>query len=104
MTITTSIYYGVCSVAQSCLTLCTPMDYSTPGFPVLHQLLKLALSHVYRVGDAIQPSHLPSSSSPPTFNLSQLIESFLMSNLFTSVGQSIGASASALVLPMNIQD
>ena len=45
------------SVAQSCLTLCDPMDCSTPGFPVHHQLPKFAQTHVYRVGDAIQPSH-----------------------------------------------
>ena len=45
------------SVTQSCLTLCNPMDCSTPGFPVLHRLLELAQTHVHRVGDAIQPSH-----------------------------------------------
>jgi len=45
------------SVAQSCLTLCNPMDCSTPGFPVHHQLLELAQTHVHRVGDAIQSSH-----------------------------------------------
>ena len=59
------------SVAQSCLTLCNPMDSSRPGFPVHHQLLELAQTHVHRVGDAIQPSHPLSSPSPPTFNLSQ---------------------------------
>ena len=46
------------SVAQSCTTLCNPMDSSTPGFPVQHQLLELALPHVHQVGYAIQPSHL----------------------------------------------
>ena len=45
------------SVTQSCPTLCDPMDCCTPGFPVYHQLLKLAQAHVYQVGDAIQPSH-----------------------------------------------
>ena len=45
------------SVTQSCLTLCNPMDCSTPGFSVPHQLLKLAQTHVHRVDDAIQPSH-----------------------------------------------
>ena len=49
------------SVAQSCLTLCNPMDCSTPGFPLLHCLLELAQTHVHRVGDAIQPSHPLSS-------------------------------------------
>ena len=59
------------SVAQSCPTLCDPMDCSTPGLPVHHQLLELAQTHVHWVGDAIQPSHFLSSPSPPTFNLSQ---------------------------------
>ena len=45
------------SVTQSCLTLCSSMDCSTPGFPVHYQLLELAQTHVHRVGDAIQPSH-----------------------------------------------
>ena len=59
------------SVAQSCLTLCEPMDYSTLGFPVHHQLLELAQTHVHWVNDAIQPSHSLSSPYPPAFNLSQ---------------------------------
>ena len=59
------------SVAQSCLTLCDPMDCSTPGFPVHHQLPELAQAHVHGVGNAIQPSHPLSSPSPPAFNLSQ---------------------------------
>ena len=57
--------------AQSFPTLCDPVDCSTPGFPVLHQLLKLVQIHVHRVGDAIQPSHLLSSPFPPAFNLCQ---------------------------------
>ena len=60
-----------CSVAQSCPTLCDPMDYSTPGFPVHHQPPEPTQTHVHRVGDAIQPSHPLSSPSPPAFNLSQ---------------------------------
>ena len=52
------------SVTQSCLTLCDPMDYSTPGLPVHHQFLELAQTHVHWVSDAIQPSH-PLSSPPP---------------------------------------
>ena len=59
------------SVAQLCPTLCDPMDCSTPGFPVLHQLLELAQTHVHWVSDVIQPSHLLLSPSTPTFNLSQ---------------------------------
>ena len=58
-------------VDQSCPTLCDPMDCSTPGFPVHHQFLELAQTHVHRVGDAIQPSHPLSSPSPPALNLSQ---------------------------------
>ena len=68
--------YSHCSVqfslvAQSCPTLCYPMNHSTPGLPVHHQLLELAQTHVHCVGDAIQPSHPLSSPSPPAFNLSQ---------------------------------
>ena len=59
------------SVAQSCLTLCDPMDCSMPGFPVHHQLPELAQTHFHRVGDAIQPSHPLLPPSPPAFNLSQ---------------------------------
>ena len=53
------------SVAQSCPTLCDPMNRSTPGLPVHHQLLEFAQTHVHRVSDAIQPSHPLSSPSPP---------------------------------------
>ena len=59
------------SVAQLCPTLCSPMDCRTPGFPVQHQLLELAQTHVHRVGDAIQPTHPLPSTSPTAFNLSQ---------------------------------
>ena len=91
---------SVSSVTQSCLTLCDPMDCSTPGFPVHHQLQELAQTHVHLVSDAIQLSHPLLSPSPPAFNLSQH-HSFPVSQLFISGGQSSGASAS--VLPMNIQ-
>ena len=91
-----------CSVAQSCLTLCNPMDCSTPGLPVLHYLMEFAQTHVHTVGDAIQPSHplIPFSSCLWSFPGAG---SFPMSRLFASGGQSIGASTSASVLPMNIQ-
>ena len=59
------------SVAQSCPTLCDPMNCSTPGVPVHHQLLESTQTHVHRVGDAIQPSHPLASPSPPALNLSQ---------------------------------
>ena len=54
------------SVTQSCLTLCDPMDCSSPGFPVHHQLLELVQTHIHQVSDAIQPPHPLSSPSPPS--------------------------------------
>ena len=83
--------------------LCDPVDCSMPGFPIHHYLLELAHTHVHRVGDAIQSSDPLSSffSCPQSFSASG---SFLMSQFFASGGQSIGASASASVLPTNIQD
>ena len=59
------------SVAQSCLTLCDPMNCSTPGLPVYHQLQEFAQTHVHQVGDAIHPSYPLSSPSPPAPNPSQ---------------------------------
>ena len=59
------------SVAQSCPTLCDPMNRSTPGFPVHHKLLEFTETHVHRVSDAIQPSHPLSAPSPPAPNPSQ---------------------------------
>ena len=85
------------SAAESCLTLCEPMDCSSPGFPVHHQLLECAQTYVHWVDDPIQPSHPLSSPSPPALNLSQHQGLFLMSQLFASGGQSIGASASTSV-------
>ena len=90
-------------IAQLCLTLCNPMDCSTPGHPVYHQIPELTQSHVHQVSVATQPSHPLSSPSPPAFTL-QASESFPVIQFFTSVGHSIGASASASVRPMNIQD
>ena len=66
-----AITNSISSVAQSCLTLGKPMNCSTPGFPVHHELPELTKTHVHRVSNAIQPSHPLSSPSPPTFNLSQ---------------------------------
>ena len=96
--------YQFSSGVQSCLTLCNPMDYSTPGVPVHHQLPELAQTHVHRVGDAIKAissSVVPFSSSLQSFPASG---SFPVSRFFPSGGLSIGASASASVLPTNIQD
>ena len=63
--------YQFSSVAQSCPTLCDPMNCSMPGLPVHHQLPELTQTHVHRVSDAIQPSHPLSSPSPPVPNPSQ---------------------------------
>ena len=63
--------YQFSSVAQSCPTLCDPMNRRTPGLPLHHQLPKFTQTHVHSVGDAIQPSHFLSSPSPPAPNPSQ---------------------------------
>ena len=92
-----------CSIAQSCPVLCNPMDCSMPGFPVHHQLPELAQTHVHQVSDAIQPilaSVVPFSSCLQSFPASG---PFPVNQFFTSGGQSIGASASASVLPVDIQ-
>ena len=65
------IHHQFSSVTQSCLTLLDPMNRSTPGLPVHHQLPEFTQTHVHRVTDAIQPSHPLSSSSPPAPNPSQ---------------------------------
>ena len=65
----TSVQFS--SVAQSCPILCNPMNCSTPGLPVHHQLPKFTQTYIHRVGDAIQPSHPLSSPSPPAPNPSQ---------------------------------
>ena len=89
------------SVVESCLTLWNPMDWSKPGFPVLHYLPEFAQTHVHWVNSAIQPSH-PLLSLSPAFSLSQDQGLFQwVSQLLTLGGQSIRASAS--VLPVNIQ-
>ena len=83
-------------------TLCDPMDSSTPGLPVHHQLLEFTQTHVHLVGDAIQPSH-PLSSPSPAFNLSQHLGLFNESVLHIRWPK-YGVSALASVLSMNIQD
>ena len=93
--------YQFSSVTQSCPTLCDPMNRSTPGLPVQHQLPEFTKTHVHRVNDAIQPSHPLSSPSPPAPNPSQ------HQSLFQSVnswgGQSTGVSALASFLPKKSQ-
>ena len=90
------------SVAQSCPTLCDPMNCSMPGLPVHHQLPEFTETHVHRVSDDIQPSHPLSSffSCPQSLPAS---ESFPMSQLFAWGGQSTGVSALASVLPEKSQ-
>ena len=89
----------------SCPTLCDSMDSSTPGFPVHHQFPEFAQTHIHWDSDATQPSH--PLLSPPLLVLPSIFPasgSFQMSQFFTSGSQNIGVSASASVLPMNIQD
>ena len=90
------------SATQSCPTLCSPMNRSTPGLPVHHQLPEFTQIHVHRVSDAIQPSHPLSSPSPPAPNPSQH-QSFPMSQLFARGGQNTGVSALASFLPKKSQ-
>ena len=90
------------SVAQSCPTLCDPMNRSTPGLPVHHQLPEFTQTQVHRVSDAIQPSHPRLSPSPPAPNPSQH-QSFPMSQLFAWGGQSTGVSGSASLPPKKSQ-
>ena len=95
------LYSSVQSLSH--VWLCDPMDCSTPGFPVHHQLLEFTQTYVHQVCDANQPSH-PLSSPSPALSLSQHQGSFQMSQLFASGGQNIGVSASTSVLPMNTQN
>ena len=89
------------SVTQSCLTLCNPMNRSTPGLPVHHQLPESTQTHVHWCHPVISSSVISFSSCPQSLPASG---SFQMSQLFASGGQSIGASASTSVLPMNTQE
>ena len=66
-----TVGYSVSSVPQSCPTLCDPVNRSTPGLPVHHQLREFTETHVHWVSDAVQPSHPLSSPSPPAPNPSQ---------------------------------
>ena len=86
------------SISRLCSTLYNPMAYSTPGFPVHRQLLKLAQTHFHRVSDAIQSSHPVAFPAPPAFNLSQHQGFFPLSQFFASGDQSIGISLSSISL------
>ena len=87
----------------SCVQLCDLVDCSRLGFPGHHQLPESTQTHVHRVSDAIQPFYPPSSPFPPTFNISQ-IRVFSKESVLHIKWPNIGVSASASVLPMNIQD
>ena len=89
------------SVTQLCLTLCNPMNRSTPSLPVHHQLPEFTQTHVHRVGDTIQPSH-PLSSPSPAPNPSQHQSLFQWVNSWG--GQSTGVSALTSFLPKITQD
>ena len=109
MTVFFAVSFLSCSVqfspvTQSCPTLCDRMDCSTRGLPVHHQLPEFIQTHVQWVGDAIQPSHPPSSPSPPTFNLSQHQGLSQWVSSSHDVANVLGVSASASVHPMNTQD
>ena len=86
-----------------CVWLCQPMDWSTPGLPVHLQLPEFTQTHVHWVGDAIQPSHPLLSPSPRAFNISQNQGLFKWGSSSHQVAKVL-VSASASVLPMNIQD
>ena len=94
------------SVTQLYPTLYDPMDCSTPGFPVHHQFPEIAQTHAHRIGDTIQLSYPLLSPSPPTFNLSQHqgLFQWVSSSHMVGKGFSHSPSASASVLPMDIQD
>jgi len=96
--------YWVSSVTQLYPILCNPMDCSMPGLPVHHQLPEFTQTHVCWVDDAIQPSLPLLSPSPSHLQSFPASGSFPMSQFFITGGQSIGVSALASVLPMNIQD
>ena len=83
--------------------LCNPMDCSTPGLPVHHQLPEFTQTHVHWVGDAIQSSHPLSSPSPPDLNPSQHQGLFKWVSSFTSGGQNTGVSVSTSVLPQKLR-
>ena len=91
-----------CFQLLSHVQLCDLMDFSMPSSSVLHYLTEFSQTHVYQDSDAIKPSHPLTLPSPFAFKLSQH-PSFPMSQLFISGSQSIGASALATVLPMNIE-
>ena len=92
------------SVAQSCPTPCDPINHSTPGLPVHHQLREFTQIHVHWVSDAIEPSYPLLSPSPPALNLSQHQSLFKWISSLHQVAKILEFSASTSVPPMNTQD
>ena len=86
---------------ESCPTLRSPMDSSTPGLPVYHQLLEFTQTHVHWVGDASEQSHPLLSPSPPTFNL---IRVFSNESVICIRWPQYWSFSFSIILPMNIQD
>ena len=93
------IRFQFSSVEQSCPTLCDPMNHSTPGLPVHHQLPEFTQTHVHWLSDAIQPSHPLSSPSPPAYNPSQHQSLFQWVNSSHEVAKVLEFSALASFLP-----
>ena len=89
------------SVAQSCPTLCDPMNRSMPGLPVHHQLPEFTQTHVHRVSDAIQPSHPLSSPSPPALNKVSLFLNEIPLTTHSVQFSSVAQSCLTLCDPMN---
>ena len=96
-------WFPFSSVTQSCPTLCDPMDRSTPGLPVHHQLPEFTQTNVYCVGDAIQPSN-PLSFLPPAFNLSQDQGLFQWVSSSHQVAEVLDFQLQHQSFPMNTQD
>ena len=96
-------WFSCFSVTKSCLIPCDPMDYSMPGFPVLHYLPEFAQTHVCGLIQWCHPTSHPLSSPSPLPSMFPASGSFPTSRLFTSGSQSIVASALVLVLQVNIQ-
>ena len=94
---------GFMSVVQLCPALCNPMDCSTPGLPVHHQLPEFTQTHLHWVGDPIQPSH-PLSSPSLALSLSQHQGVFKWVSSLHQVAKILGVSASTSVLLVNVQD
>ena len=91
-----------CSVAQSCPTLCNSMDFSTPGFPVLHYLPEFAQAHAYWVSDVIQSSNPLSPPSPPALNLSQHHDLFQWVDTSYQVAKVLKLSNEYSVFPISV--